>query len=179
MQVVELALAFSLTPLDRWRLARRNREEVDKIGWTCQLSARGVQGKTRARGLPLRWRERFTDGPARSRLAVENQNFAFVYRYSEGRPERYPRLAAEARCPQAGHPQHGPGRIGGFVSLKGATATMSARMTDLGRSRGKRWWSPATRGRLAHEVRVSHKSQDRQGARADDSPSRSWCGRTR
>jgi putative ABC transport system substrate-binding protein len=65
--------------------------EVYKIGWLGTFPLE-IQIKARPAGV-VAWRA-FTDG-LRDLGWVENQNFVFVFRYSEGRPERYPRLAAE------------------------------------------------------------------------------------
>ncbi len=87
MRLIGLVLAFSLTLLP---LAARAQEsgKVYKIGWLAGFPLE-VQGKTRP-GSAVAWRA-FTDG-LRDLGWVENQNFVFVYRYSEGRPERYPPL---------------------------------------------------------------------------------------
>ena len=80
MRLIGLVLAFSLTLLP---LAARAQEsgKVYKIGWLAGFPLE-AQGKTRP-GSAVAWRA-FTDG-LRDLGWVENQ----------GRPERYPRLAAE------------------------------------------------------------------------------------
>jgi putative tryptophan/tyrosine transport system substrate-binding protein len=118
MQVIGLVLAFSLTLLP---LAARAQEsgKVYKIGWLASFPLE-VQGKTRP-GSAVAWRA-FTDG-LRDLGWVENQNFVFVYRYSEGRPERYPRLAAELVALKPDILSTGQGELA-IRALKGATATI-------------------------------------------------------
>jgi hypothetical protein len=132
MQAIGLALAFSLTLLP---LAARAQEsgKVDKIGWLASFPLE-VQGKTRP-GSAVAWRA-FTDG-LRDLGWVENQNFVFVYRYSEGRPERYPRLAAELVALKPDILSTGQGELADSCT-QGSHRDDSDRHADLGRSRGKR-----------------------------------------
>jgi hypothetical protein len=163
MQVIGLVLAFSLTLLP---LAARAQEsgKVYKIGWLASFPLE-VQGKTRP-GSAVAWRA-FTDG-LRDLGWVENQNFVFVYRYSEGRPSDI--LASRQSSLPSSRTSSARARANWrFVHSR----EPPRRFRSSCRFRPIQWeagWSPVSRGRLAHEVRVSHKSQDRQGARADDSP---------
>ena len=118
MRLIGLVLAFSLTLLP---LAARAQEsgKVYKIGWLASFPLE-VQGKTRP-GSAVAWRA-FTDG-LRDLGWVENQNFIFVYRYSEGRPERYPRLAAELVALKPDILSTGQGELA-IRALKGATAAI-------------------------------------------------------
>src|SRR5262245_6397076 len=83
-----LALGLSVLPLEA---RAEDSGKVYSVGGLGSVPL-DVQAKTRP-GVGMAWRA-FTDG-LRDLGWVENRNFVFVYRYSEGRPERYPRLAAE------------------------------------------------------------------------------------
>ena len=108
MRLIGLVLAFSLTLLP---LAARAQEsgKVYKIGWLAGFPLE-AQGKTRP-GSAVAWRA-FTDG-LRDLGWVENQ----------GRPERYPRLAAELVALKPDILSTGQGELA-IRALKGATATI-------------------------------------------------------
>ena len=111
-----LALGLSLLPLE----ARAQESgKLYKIGWLASFPL-DVQAKTRP-GVGMAWRA-FTDG-LRDLGWVEHRNFVFVYRYSEGRSERYPRLAAELVALKPDILGTGQGESA-IRALKEATATI-------------------------------------------------------
>jgi hypothetical protein len=132
MRLIGLVLAFSLTLLP---LAARAQEsgKVYKIGWLAGFPLE-AQGKTRP-GSAVAWRA-FTDG-LRDLGWVENQ----------GRPERYPRLAAELVVLKPDILSTGQGELA-IRGTQGSHRDDSDRHAGLGRSSGNRG-SPASRGRLA------------------------------
>jgi putative ABC transport system substrate-binding protein len=113
---VMLALSLTLVPL---ATSAQQSGKVYRIGWLAGFPLE-AQERTRP-GSSVVWRA-FTDG-LRDLGWVENQNFVFVFRYAEGKAERYPRLAAELVALKPDILGTGQGELA-IRALKQATATI-------------------------------------------------------